>query len=103
MTKTPFEEFLEAAGFIGYDFGPDEQFTLVEAPSRAETLKAMWGQLVLLDAEHAAAALKANEDGLIVVTNDPWDEDATVEFHRVTYAGRTVIEAEGVVVCRLIG
>lgn len=92
--KTPLEEFFDAVGI-----------TIMPPPSRPDTLKAMWEQLVTLYPEHAANAMEADgaSDGVIVRTNDPWDVAGVVEFERKTYNGKSVIEAEGVIVCHLIG
>lgn len=97
MTKTPFDEFLEAA------FGPGAQLIAVEVTpailsDRTALVKAIWQQAVL----SAPPGAFDGEDGLILQLDDPTG-DGVIEFHRITYSGKSVIEAEGIVVCHLIG
>ena len=97
MTKTPLDEFLEAA------FGPGAQVIAVEVTpailsDRTALVKAIWQQAVL----SAPPGAFDGDDGLILQLDDPTG-DGVIEFHHITYSGKSVIEAEGIVVCHLIG
>lgn len=97
MTKTPFDEFLEAA------FGPGARLVAVEITpailsDRSSLVKALWQQAVL-DAPPGAVD---GPDGLILQLDDP-TSDGHITYEKITYGDKRVIEAEGIVVCHLIG
>lgn len=97
MTKTPFDEFLEAA------FGPGARLVAVEITpailsDRTSLVKALWQQAVL-DAPPGAVD---GPDGLILQPDDPTGE-GHITYEKITYGDKRVIEAEGIVVCHLIG
>lgn len=97
MTKTPFDEFLEAA------FGPGARLVAVEITpailsDRTSLVKALWQQAVL-DAPPGAVD---GPDGLILQLDDPTGE-GHITYEKITYGDKRVIEAEGIVVCHLIG
>ena len=98
MTKdrTPFEEFLEAIGATSA--------SLIMIPvtalegDRASLVKALWNAAVLEAPEGALAG----GDGLVLSLDDP-QSDGRINYEIATYNGKRVIEAEGVIVCHLIG
>ena len=95
---SPLEEFLEAA------FGPGARLLAVEITpevltDRAALVKALWNKAVL-DAPPGALD---GEDGLILQLDDPTAADAHIVYEKITYGDKRVIEAEGIVVCHLIG
>lgn len=98
MTETPFDEFLEAA------FGPGARLVAVEITpailsDRSSLVKALWQQAVL-DAPPGALD---GADGLILQLDDPTTDGGHIVYERITYGDKSVIEAEGIVVCHLIG
>ena len=98
MTKTPLEEFLEAA------FGPGARLLAVEITpevltDRASLVKALWNKVVI---DAPPGALDGG-DGLILQLDDPTTQDAHIIYEKITYGDKQVIEAEGIVVCHLIG
>lgn len=95
MTKTPFEEFLEA---LGFDI---DQGVLVIPPAmdRVTLIKHLWNEAVL----NAPPGALDGEDGPVMVLCDPADLQAVITYEKITYGDKAVIEAEGVVVCHLIG
>lgn len=97
MTRTPLDEFLEAA------FGPGARLVAVEITpdiltDRAALVKHLWNTAVI-DAPHGA--LGGDEDGIILTLDDP-SSDGRIEYHKITYGDKVVIEAEGIVVCHLL-
>ncbi|TXH57007.1 MAG: hypothetical protein E6Q97_05320 [Desulfurellales bacterium] len=98
MTKTPFDEFLEAA------FGPGARLVAVEITpailsDRTSLVKALWQQAIL----DAPLGALDGPDGLILQLDDPTTDGGHIVYERITYGTKSVIEAEGVVVCHLIG
>ena len=98
MTRTPLDEFLEAA------FGPGAQLIAVEITpevltDRASLVKALWNRAVI---DAPPGALDGG-DGLILQLDDPTEEGGHITYEKITYGDKTVIEAEGIVVCHLIG
>lgn len=98
MTRTPLDEFLEAA------FGPGARLVAVEITpdiltDRSALVKHLWNTAVL---DAPPGALDGSEDGIILTLDDP-SSDGRIEYHRITYGEKSVIEAEGIVVCHLIG
>lgn len=98
MTKTPLDEFLEAA------FGPGARLVAVEITpevltDRAALVKHLWNSAVI---DAPPGALEGDQDGIILTLDDS-ASDGRIEYHRITYGDKSVIEAEGIVVCQLIG
>lgn len=98
MTRTPLDEFLEAA------FGPGARLVAVEiAPDvlndRAALVKHLWNSAVI---DAPPGALEGDHDGIILTLDDP-ASGGRIEYHKITYGDKAVIEAEGIVVCHLIG
>lgn len=94
---SPLEEFLEAA------FGPGARLLAVEITpevltDRAALVKALWNKAVL---DAPPGALDGG-DGLILQLDDPTC-DGHIIYEKITYGDKRVIEAEGIVVCHLIG
>lgn len=97
MVKTPLDEFLEAA------FGPGAQLIPVEVTpailsDRTALVKAIWQQAVL----SAPPGAFDGDDGLILELDGPTG-DGVITYEKITYGDKRVIEAEGIVVCHLIG
>ena len=95
---SPLEEFLEAA------FGPGARLLAAEITpevltDRAALVKALWQQAVL---EAPPGALDG-ADGLILQLDDPTTPDGHIVYEKITYGQNRVIEAEGIIVCHLIG
>ena len=98
MTRTPLDEFLEAA------FGPGARLVAVEITpdiltDRAALVKHLWNSAVI---DAPPGALEGDQDGIILTLDDP-ASDGRIEYHKITYGDKAVIEAEGIVVCQLIG
>jgi len=99
MTKdrTPFDEFLEAIGATSASLVLIP-ITALEG-DRASLIKALWQAAVV---SAPPGALDGDEDGRVLSLDDP-EGPGQIVFEIATYAGKRVIEAEGVVVCHLIG
>lgn len=98
MTRTPLDEFLEAA------FGPGARLVAVEITpdiltDRAALVKHLWNSAVI---DAPPGALEGDQDGIILTQDDP-ASNGRIEYHKITYGDKAVIEAEGIVVCQLIG
>jgi hypothetical protein len=92
MTKTPLEEFLESLITTG-------RLTVLEADpailtDRVALVKAVW----MAAKENAPAGAWDGKDGVILKIDDPMDPDGVIEYQKITYGDKPVIEAEGIVV-----
>jgi hypothetical protein len=97
VTKTPFEEFMEAIGHGAQYFVTTISASMLA--DRAELVKALWVQAVV----NAPPGALEGADGHVLSVFDPIHEDGTIDYEKITYGDKSVIEAEGIVVCHLIG
>lgn len=98
MTKTPLEEFMDA---IYQDIFQAVAVPRVylEPTTRADKIKHVW-QLALAElTDEAVPKLLAAPDMLVLEVSD--DLVGDIEFYKITYGEHSVVECEGVVVCRL--
>jgi hypothetical protein len=92
VTKSPLEEFLEAAlagEGVQLLMVPIDDDTLND---RVALVKALW-----VYAMTAAPAGAWDHDGPVLTLDDP-TSDGTIMYERITYGDKPVIEAEGIVV-----
>lgn len=92
MTKTPFEEFLEAAlagEGVRLVMVPIDEDTLND---RVALIKTLW-----IHAMPGAPSGAWDKDGPVVTLDDPTG-DGVIQYERITYGDKPVIEAEGIVV-----
>lgn len=105
--KTPLEEAQERLAEFRRTFGIDAfeaaPRTVQDYTNIAIELESYKDRTTLIKAIWAAAApsipqeLMHMPDGLLLEMTDPWGGQP-IHYERITYGGKTVIEAEGVVV-----
>lgn len=95
MTKTPLEELLDAVGLEADGLVPVDPVVLTD---RASLVKYLWNKAVI----DAPPGVTEGGDGLVLMVDDPTGNGFII-YEKITYGDKKVIEAEGVVVCHLIG
>lgn len=95
MTRTPLDEFMDRMIAIGFVFDQDVGAFKPDS-DRSTYIKALWAEAV---ADSPPGALDGPDGQVLQVDTSKGEK---IVFEKRTYGGKPVIEAEGVIVCRMI-